>query len=66
MGGVSISPHFLLIEKLTEITEILSAISFVNIFIISTFARYYSNSSVNREVIFLVRWSCQMLYPCER
>ena len=39
MGGVSISPHFLLIEKLTEITEILSAISFVNIFIISTFAR---------------------------
>jgi hypothetical protein len=66
MGGISISPHFLLIEKLTEITEILSAISFVNIFIISTFARNYSNSNANREVIFLVRRSCQMLYPCER
>ena len=66
MGGVTNSPHFCLLKKVTGFTEIMLCISFVSIFFIPTFARYYSNSSVNREVIFLVRWSCQMLYPCER
>ncbi len=44
MGRVTIFPHFYLQNKLTDITEILLAIFFVNIFIISTFARYNSNS----------------------
>ena len=49
MGRVTIFPHFYLQNKLTDITEILLAIFFVNIFIIPTFAKYYSNTLVSHK-----------------